>query len=179
VSDKTKNEQARGGHGHDLDEILREFESRKNRSSSRRVGHRERSIHQEFVNEAYAAGYLDDDELAARVAKIQEAKYVRDLNNVTDDLPSYAELKGREAVPAKVQKWNLVKFYTEDHAVLGPIISLILSILIAVIPSNVIFSLHVNQLFPFPMIVAFTIIIGAVCGFASLFRLLWVLFEDC
>lgn len=154
----------------------------KNMSSrySRRVGTREREAHAEYVNEAYAAGYLDEQELGQRRDKIMEAKYSSDLESMVSDLPAYAELRGRELTPKNVSKhtFGLVKFYTKDHMVLGPLMSLVLGLLIAITPGVSFASLKLTNMFPFSLIMAFTIVIGASMTLFSFMRLMYVAFEE-
>ena len=72
---------------------------------NRRIGTRERDMHTEYVNEAYAGGYLDDEELGDPQGQ-DPRREVREGSAETcvDDLPSYAELKGRKNVPVKAEK---------------------------------------------------------------------------
>jgi DUF1707 SHOCT-like domain len=162
-----------------IDRMIRDFE-KTGKARTRRVGTRERDMYQEYVNEAFSAGYLDQTEMHERVERIQGAKVADDLLNTVDDLPSYAELKGRELLPKNVEKKTIgiIRFYTEDHMIFGPILSLILGLLVAVIPGVSFASMHVADKFPFSTVMALTIVLGAATAFMSFCRLLWVMMEE-
>jgi hypothetical protein len=161
---------------------IRDFDRFDRVKPNRRIGTHERDMHSEYVNEAYAGGYLDNEELGVRRNKILAAKFARDLETVVDDLPSYAELKGRKSVPVTAQKrtfW-LINLY-QKHKLLAPAVSFILGMLTAITPAVSITSMFPTGKgipFPFSGIMAFTITLGVFTVVVSLIRFMWVAMEE-
>ena len=71
-------------HQDHVEDRIRDFE--RVEDGNRRIGTRDRDMHTEYVNEAYAGGYLDDEELAERQVKITAAKLVINLKRATGDI---------------------------------------------------------------------------------------------
>jgi hypothetical protein len=154
------------------DELLGQYNSRTDRSvRPKRIGNKERDAHAEYVNEAYAAGYLNDEEAKERRNRILEARYNTDLNDITEDLPAYAELKGNEVLPKKVRKWGIGVLFN-GHPVVSRFLMLVLGLAVAVVPGVELSSLHLNTVFPFSGFMALSIITGAGMCIAGLFGLI-------
>jgi hypothetical protein len=161
-----------------IERIIKEFE-RKGRQTKnynpRRVGEPEREAHSEYIREAYSRGYLNDEELADRVKRAHEAKYASDLADLVDDLPSYAELRGVQAVPKKVRKWT---FGIGKHPVIAAAVGLALGLIVAITPSATI-NTHFNSHSPSVLVpvMVVTIVVGVVAALFSFIRLIWLLVE--
>lgn len=163
-----------------VDEMIDDI-NRIGRNATRRIGTRDREIHSEYVNEAYAEGYLNDEEVGKRRDKIAEARYARDLSEVVDDLPSYAELKGRKNVPVKVEKkvWWLRSFFTAAP-VLSAAITLALGLLIAIVPGVTFVSMFPGKNVPFPFsgFMAGTITLGICTALFAIVRFIYLIADE-
>jgi hypothetical protein len=166
-------------HSH-VDETIADIE-RLGKKPHRRIGTREKDLHSEYVNEAYAGGYLTDEEVGVRRDKILTAKYARDLGELVDDLPSYAELKGRKNVPVRVQKrgfW-LTNFFNKSP-VLSAAITLVLGLLIAIVPGVTFVSMFPGRNVPFPFsgFMAGTITLGICITLFAIVRFIYLVADD-
>lgn len=143
----------------------------------RRVGTKERDAYASYVREAYAAGYLDDEELGKRTDTVMRAKFASNLNEQVRDLPSYASLRGLEKVPVKVRKWALgakVKAHKGYSFLALMVVSLLTAIMPSVVIGNTFASLHRPIVFPFDAIMVATIVLGAIGTFAGIIGMITV-----
>lgn len=158
-----------------VERIIREFERKTHNTrkyNPRRVGTPEREAHSEYVREAYSRGYLDDAELADRIKRVHEAKYASDLADVVDDLPSYAELRGVQAVPKKARKWL---FGLDKHPWVIALLAMVVGLIVAITPSTT-FNNHYGNHVPSVLvpIMVVTIVFGIFAAAAGLVRLVWL-----
>lgn len=157
-----------------IERLIKDFDRKSSRSKSgnpRRVGEPEREAHSEWVREAYSHGYLDDKELADRVKRASEAKFASDLEDLVDDLPSYAELRGVQAVPKKARKWTFgIGKLIHDHTGWAFLTALIAGLLVGITPSATISAAFHDQI-PTVLVpvMAVTVAIGAVSTVVGFF----------
>lgn len=127
----------------------------------KRVGNKDKDAYSEHLTEAYSAGYLNDEELNERKDLVLQAKYQTDLDKAVEELPSYAELRGKEVLPKKVHKWGIGSVWDNSHPVISRFLILILGLAIAIVPGVLLAGLHLTNVFPFNGVMALTIILGA------------------
>jgi hypothetical protein len=150
-------------------------------SKSRRVGTKERTLVGEYISEAYAGGYLSDEEMHVRQDAAAAAKFGHDLRSITDDLPSYAELKGRQNIPVKTQKkvfW-LRNFYNKCP-VLSVAVTLVTGLFIAIVPAVTFASMFPGKNVPFPFsgFQAATITLGVALAVSAVIRFIYLIADD-
>jgi Domain of unknown function (DUF1707) len=111
--------------------------------TAQRIGDRDRRATGEHIAEAYAEGYISEDEMHERTSQLAGSWYATDLLALTGDLPSMGQLTGK-TVDVKVPRVPLVKRVKgslEEHygtaATLGVIVSLLAGILPAVYIANI------------------------------------------
>lgn len=137
---------------------------------SRRVSDVDRDAVAEFIKIAHGYGALDLTEMNERLSKALEAKFRRELDDLTSDLPSVAEMTGKAKVPGRFRK-----FFSGWHrpgypaltlsAVGGMIVSVVSAVFtgnLHVLPKSVQFSL-VAFFIASGVISLITTIIAGVC----------------
>lgn len=143
------------------EELIGHHTSETTTPARKRIGDKDRDAYSEHLSEAYSAGYLNDEELHARKDQVLQAKYSSDLDKAVEELPSHAELKGKEILPDKVHKWAIGSMWDNSHPVISRFLILILGLCIAIVPGVLLSGLHLTNVFPFNGVMALTILIGA------------------
>lgn len=158
---------------HDWYTQFTEEKSTTKMSKPKRIGTRDRDLHSDHIREAYAAGYLDDETLGSRLDQTTKAVFARDLENLVDDLPSYAELKGTTMMPKKTRKkfFGLGRLFRE-HRAWTAAAGLVIGLLIALTPVIVLNRMRLENFPPFTILIVFTMVIGLAAALASFIRLI-------
>lgn len=136
----------------------------------KRAGDKDRNAITDHLREAFAAGYLKEPELQQRIDKAVEAVTMTDLRNLTEDLPSNAELTGKEKVPGRIRKF-MVDWDWEDHPWFF-VLTMTLGLIVAIMPSVVIGTAHMDNIPVFAALMVLTIILGTAGFVASMVALI-------
>jgi hypothetical protein len=78
------------------------------RDRALRVGDRERDAVAEILRQHHVEGRLDADEFQERLERCLAAKSYRDLDRLTDDLPSHETAQGRPGRGRTLPFWRVV-----------------------------------------------------------------------
>lgn len=149
-------------------------EGKKTMPKAKRVGTNDREQYSNYISEAFGTGHLDQNEMQDRIAMIQSAKTLPELEAQVEDLPSLPELRGEKIIPKKVRRrfFGFPKL-VKSHKTTATIVGFILALAWAIIPASLINSHHLGNVLPFQGLLLFSLITGVPAVVAGFIGCIW------